>query len=56
MSEAFWIGIDKGFRWSMPIAFVLMVILYYSHPYERCERKYDNPTDIMECVWILEND
>ena len=26
------------------------------NPYERCERMYDNPNDIMECVWILEND
>jgi len=28
----------------------------YSHPYEICQRKYDNIENyIMECVWLLEN-
>lgn len=27
----------------------------YLHPYEMCERKYDNPEDVSECVWIMEN-
>jgi hypothetical protein len=28
----------------------------YGHPYEECKRKYEDPNDIMECVWILQND
>jgi hypothetical protein len=27
----------------------------YSHPYERCDRMYDDPDEISECVWILTN-
>jgi len=39
-----------------PIAFVIMLMIYYYHPYEQCKRMYEDPDDIMECVWILEND
>lgn len=63
MSKAFWEGFRTGFtrasKYSVPIAlaFVLGVLLgNHGHPYEECKRNYDAPEDIMECVWILEND
>ena len=59
MPKAFWEGFFEGFYKASAILnpliiFALLALLYY-HPYERCERMYDNPNDIMECVWILEN-
>ena len=60
MSKSFWEGFREGFlgmfAWTAPIAFVIMSLMYYFHPYEVCERKYEDLNDIMECVWILEND
>ena len=63
MTKAFWEGFREGylkFFWPGIIvssAFVLGVLLgNYGHPYEECKRKYEDPNDIMECVWILEND
>ena len=57
MSKSFWEGFREGyvnmFVWTAPIAFVIMALLYYFHPYERCDRKYETPEEIMECVWIL---
>ena len=57
MSKSFWEGFREGyvnmFVWTSPIAFVIMALLYYFHPYERCERMYNTTEEIMECVWIL---
>lgn len=50
MRKTFWEGFFKG----LFIGSVLLAILNY-HPYERCKRMYDTPNDVMECVWILEN-
>ena len=59
MGKAFWEGFREGylkFFW-VSSAFVLGVLLgNYGHPYEECKRKYEDPNNIMECVWILEND
>lgn len=33
-----------------------IVIAISNHPYERCSAMYDTPEDVMECVWILENE
>jgi hypothetical protein len=55
MSKAFWEGVITGFTIAA-VAFVLGSALgNWSHPYEQCKRKYEDPNDIMECVWILEN-
>lgn len=51
--EGFWEGFFNMFAWTSPIAFVIMLLLYYFHPYERCERMYEDYNDVMECVWIL---
>lgn len=60
MSKAFWKGFREGyveaFKYTAPIAFIIMALLYYFHPYERCKRMYDNQNDISECTWILENE
>lgn len=60
MSKAFWEGFFEGFYKASvilnPFIIVGLLLLYYMHPYEQCNRKYEDPTDIMECVWILEND
>lgn len=59
MSKHFWMGFREGFSKASlyGLAFLLGgIFVYLIHPYERCERKYDSPNDIMECVWILEND
>lgn len=57
MSKAFWKSFRKGFvgmfAWTTPIAFALMALAYYYHPYEVCDRKYEDYNDVMECVWIL---
>jgi hypothetical protein len=57
--EGFWTGFTNASKYGIPIAvaFVLGLTLgSWSHPYEQCKRKYEDPNDIMECVWILEND
>lgn len=59
MSKAFWEGFWYGWRKTIPYALVFFlggVFVYLIHPYELCDRKYDNPNDIMECVWILEHE
>lgn len=28
----------------------------YLHPYEQCSRMYEEPNNIVECVWIKENE
>lgn len=62
MSKAFWQGFREGylkFFWPsifISCAFVLGVLLgNYGHPYEECQRMYNTPEDISECVWLLEN-
>lgn len=59
MRKAFWEGFREGylkaFAWTAPFAIIALILMYAFHPYERCKRMYDNPNDIMECVWILEN-
>ena len=55
MSKAFRGGFYKASEILNPFIILALLALYYYHPYERCERMYDNPNDIMECVWILEN-
>lgn len=63
MSKAFWEGFRTGFtntsKYGIPIAVALAIGLIlgsWSHPYERCKRKYEDLSDITECVWILEHD
>ena len=46
---AFWLG---GLLVGLGVG---MNVGYHSHPYEVCERMYDTPEDISECVWIKEN-
>ena len=62
MSKMFWESFMDGFtrasKYGIPIAaaFVLGVLLgNYGHPYEECQRMYNTPEDISECVWLLEN-
>lgn len=62
MSKTFWQGFREGylkFFWPsifISCAFVLGVLLgNYGHPYEECQRMYNTPEDISECVWLLEN-
>lgn len=33
-----------------------LIIGAYFHPYEQCSRMYEDPNDIVECIWIKEND
>lgn len=60
MSKAFWEGFWEGFYKASvilnPFIILGLLVLYYMHPYEQCKRKYDDPNDIMECMWILENE
>ena len=46
----FWIG----------IAFVIGLTVgsyvgMWQHPYNKCSHIYEDPLDISECVWLLEN-
>jgi hypothetical protein len=45
-----WIG---GFLIGVGVS--ISIVSHY-HPYEQCNRMYNTPEDIMECVWIKEND
>ena len=54
MSKAFWEGYLKWFWVGVALA-IGLTLGSWSHPYEQCKRKYEDPNDIMECVWILEN-
>jgi hypothetical protein len=60
MSRAFWSGFRKGYTQTsykmLPIVLALIVgwaFGQYFHPYERCDRAYNLPEDIVECVWLL---
>lgn len=33
-----------------------IMIAISNHPYERCSDMYETPEDVMECLWILENE
>ena len=58
MSKAFWEGFREGCKQMMlPIVLALIVgwgFGQYFHPYESCKRMYEAPSDISECVWILD--
>jgi len=59
MSKAFWEGFREGYlKWFwVGIALAIGLTLgSWSHPYEQCKRKYEDLSDITECVWILEHD
>ena len=60
MSKSFWEGFFEGFYKTSaiinPFLIAVLIMLYHMHPYEQCKRKYEVPNDIMECVWILENE
>lgn len=63
MIKAFWEGFRNGFTQASKygilaaIAFVAGLTLgSYSHPYEVCQRMYQNDEDRAECVWLLQNE
>ena len=58
MGKAFWCGFREGyfkFFWIGIALSVGFLLANYFHPYEQCKRMYNSPEDVMECVWILEN-
>jgi len=63
MKKAFLEGFKTGFIKAsiigIPIVLVFVLGLYLgsaSHPYEVCKSKYTSAEDIIECIWILENE
>ena len=63
MSKAFWNGFVDGYtrasKYGIAIAAAFVLGLYLgsaSHPYEVCKSKHNTVEDIIECVWILENE
>lgn len=58
MSKAFWEGFWTGWFNALKYSLVFLLgagVAYYFHPYEQCERMYDDPMDVSECVWLKEN-
>lgn len=63
MSKAFWQGFREGYllllsAQTLPIVLALIVgwaFGQYFHPYDSCKCMYSTPEDIVECVWIKEN-
>ena len=57
MSKIFWLGLGSWVGFAIAGAFVAGLALgSYSHPYEKCTRKgFTNPTDVGECIWLLQN-
>ena len=62
MSKAFWQGFREGYMQGVQIVALIILPLIvgwafgqYFHPYDSCKRMYSTPEDIVECVWIKEN-
>lgn len=60
MNKEFWSGFFEGvWKASVILNPIIILVLSYMvafHPYDRCARKYTNPEEISECVWILTHD
>lgn len=50
--EGFWYGFTKAFGYALAFYFGTLLC---THPYDTCSEQYTDPTDISECIWILEN-
>jgi hypothetical protein len=53
MNKSFWHSAVTHF-----IAFFVGVTLYallYVHPFDECSNAHSSPDDILECVWLLQN-
>lgn len=60
MNKSFWQGFWQGIRLVVPysVAFIFGAALYallYVHPFDECSNAHSSPDDILECVWLLQN-
>lgn len=62
MSKAFWQGFREGYMQAsykmLPIVLALIIGWAFgqvAHHAVSCKRMYSSPEDIVECVWIKEN-
>lgn len=53
--EGYIIGLKCGLAFFAGGMFVLFLEYNDPHPYDQCAIKYQDPTDISECIWLLVN-